>query len=239
MYPYFRCPSLTVVKRVFRRHDTQVPLFASVLRLSARSLNRSALIAFENMVEVLLEGNILFLFPLGPLFRPVARFTTSHALVGRKRRRASGALARCPRILHHSVEHHAEVAVFIHPCCVFLAFLRATLIATFATLTAEAVMVNSDPMASAPTNLGNASEPVGETMYTYSVTLCPKPLATPVSRPRTRSFFLKAPSAKGEIQILGFRLTFVTRIPHLRPVGEVRRPFVIHTVDNLWIKAGW
>jgi hypothetical protein len=62
---------------------------------AARSFNRSGLIAFENMVEVLLEGHILFLFPLGPLFRPVARFTTSY-LIGRKGRSVAGALARCP-----------------------------------------------------------------------------------------------------------------------------------------------
>jgi hypothetical protein len=40
----------------------------------------------------------------------------------------------------------------------------------------------------------------GETMNPYCVILCPEPLVNPVSYPRTKCFFLRAPSADGAIQ---------------------------------------
>jgi hypothetical protein len=37
-------------------------------------------------------------------------------------------------------------------------------------------------------------------MNPYCVILCPEPLVNPVSYPRTKCFFLRAPSANGAIQ---------------------------------------
>jgi hypothetical protein len=60
---------------------------------------------------------------------------------------------------------------------------------------------------------GNASEQVGEIMNPYCVILWPEPLVNPVSYPRTKRFFLRAPSAGDAIQAA------LADNPHWRVIG--------------------
>jgi hypothetical protein len=65
----------------------------------------------------------------------------------------------------------------------------------------------------APFSWGNASEQAGETMKPYCVILWPEPLVNPVSYPRTKRFFLRAPSADGAMQAA------LADNPHWRVIG--------------------
>jgi hypothetical protein len=58
-----------------------------------------------------------------------------------------------------------------------------------------------------------ASEQAGETVNPYCVILWPEPLVNPVSCPRTKRFFLRAPSADGAIQAA------LADNPHWRVIG--------------------
>jgi hypothetical protein len=60
---------------------------------------------------------------------------------------------------------------------------------------------------------GNASQQAGETMNAYCVILWPEPLVNPVSYPRTKRLFLRAPSADGAIQAA------LSDNPHWRVIG--------------------
>jgi hypothetical protein len=64
-----------------------------------------------------------------------------------------------------------------------------------------------------PFSWGNASEQAGETMNPYCVILWPESLVSPVSYPRTKRFFLRAPSADGAIQAA------LADNPHWRVIG--------------------
>jgi hypothetical protein len=64
-----------------------------------------------------------------------------------------------------------------------------------------------------PFSRGNASEQAGETVNPYCVILWPEPLVNPVSYPRTKRFFLRAPSADGAIQAA------LADNPHWRVIG--------------------
>jgi hypothetical protein len=75
-------------------------------------------------------------------------------------------------------------------------------------------------------------------MNPYCVILCPEPLVNPVSYPRTRCFFLRAPSADDAIQaaladnpqwrVIGIELVICS---HAR-YGEILR-FLLHTMAAL------
>jgi hypothetical protein len=108
--------------------------------------------------------------------RTVYHFPCPHRPKGKKRRRCVGevppdtpSFGRAP--CRDSRFHPPLLRLFGFPSC--------NPHPTFVTLTAEAVMVSSAPMASAPTNLGDASEPAGETMNTYSGDPLPQALGNP------------------------------------------------------------
>jgi hypothetical protein len=59
----------------------------------ARSLNRLVHIAFENIVEELLVGSIVLLFPFWPLLRPAAWSAAFYPLICPKGRSTAAGLA--------------------------------------------------------------------------------------------------------------------------------------------------
>lgn len=74
-------------------------------------LNRSAHIASENIIEVLLVDQIVLLFPLWPPLRPVVRGATSHPFIDRAGRSDTGANARRPNVFHHQFKFRVPVIV--------------------------------------------------------------------------------------------------------------------------------
>jgi hypothetical protein len=94
----------------------------------------------------LLVGSIVLLFPFWPLLRPAAWSAAFYPLICPKGRSTAAGLASHPWVLHHAVELHAGVAVFIAPW-LFFGYRSRNRYGHFVTLTAEAVRVNTVPMA--------------------------------------------------------------------------------------------
>jgi hypothetical protein len=57
-----------------------------------------------NLVEVLREGHIVFLFPFWPLFRPTAWFAAFYSLICGEGRSAAAGLGSRPRVLIMRIE---------------------------------------------------------------------------------------------------------------------------------------
>jgi hypothetical protein len=76
---------------------------------------RSVHSAFEYLVEILLVGLIVFLFPLCPLFMNFTRGATFHTLFGRPGKSTISAMGRHTGILHHQFKSYVPliVALFI------------------------------------------------------------------------------------------------------------------------------